>query len=128
MTDDNSSAPPPYNPSSNNEPKSAISKTSQDYPQSVQLLRQPQYPLSPSVQKCSFPSSINPPMQSQVEPIIMPIVMPQPITSYPCQQPMSDKPINVVVNANNRAEDDSSARDYRICNFCKRGIMTKKKY
>ncbi|EJW88009.1 hypothetical protein WUBG_01079 [Wuchereria bancrofti] len=124
MTGDISSAPPPYTPTSGNEAKLVMFPTSQ--PESVQLLHQPQHSLPPCLQKCTFPSSLT---QPPAEPIIMPIVMTQPtVAPYPYQQQISDKPVNVVVNANNRTEENSLGRDYRICNFCKRGIMKKKKY
>ncbi|VIO98269.1 Uncharacterized protein BM_BM10002 [Brugia malayi] len=123
MTGDISSAPPPYTPTSGNETKSAMFPTSQ--PDSVQLLYQPQHSLPPCLQKCTFSSSLT---QAPAEPIIMPVVVTQPnVAPYPYQQQMSDKPVNVVVNANSRTEENSLGRDYRICNFCKRGIMKKKK-
>lgn len=78
MTDSSiSSAPPPYSLSSGNEAKSTMFATSQRYPESIELLQQPQYPLSPYLRKYDFPSSTNPSTQSSVEPIIMPIMMPQ---------------------------------------------------
>lgn len=40
----------------------------------------------------------------------------------------SDKPVNIVVNANGAGADDGLAFDHRICHFCKRGIMERKKY
>uniref|UniRef100_A0A0R3S083 LITAF domain-containing protein n=1 Tax=Elaeophora elaphi TaxID=1147741 RepID=A0A0R3S083_9BILA len=116
-----SSSPPPYN-------------SPPPYPttEHAEMLQQSQDPLSQCLQKCSAQTSISSTVQSlaPMEPIIMPIMMPQ-ASSYPYQQqqPVSDnKPVNVVINANNgKDERDSFARDYRICNFCKRGIMNKKK-
>ncbi|CAG9540180.1 unnamed protein product [Cercopithifilaria johnstoni] len=121
--------PPPYNSLPfNDEMKLTNFSKSQRYPESVEMLQQSQYPLSQCLRKTGIQSPINPAVQSSVpiEPIIMPIMMSQ-TTSYPCQQ-KSDRPLNVTINANGKTEGNSFERDYRICNFCKRGIMTKKKY
>uniref|UniRef100_A0A8R1TYM2 LITAF domain-containing protein n=1 Tax=Onchocerca volvulus TaxID=6282 RepID=A0A8R1TYM2_ONCVO len=124
-----SSPPPPYSPLSGYEAKSTMIQSSR-YQEPVESLQQSQCPLSPCFQKRDFPPEINPSTHSSIEPIIMPIVMPQTtvVPPYSCQ-PMSDKPVNVIVNGNNnnRAEENSLAKDYRICIFCKRGIMEKKK-
>ncbi|MCP9264839.1 hypothetical protein DINM_023002 [Dirofilaria immitis] len=123
-----SSPPPLYSPPSDDKAKSTLIQKFHYYPESKKSLQQPKYPLSTCFQKYDFPSLINPSTQSTVEPIIMPIVIPQTATApLPCQL-MSDKPVNVTVNANNKAEENSLAKDYRICSFCKCGIMEKKKY
>ncbi|VBB28136.1 unnamed protein product [Acanthocheilonema viteae] len=116
-------SPPPYSsPSLDDKIKLTNLPEFQSYPESVELLQQSQYLLSHCLQKSDIQSS------TPMEPIFKPIMMPQ-ATSYPYQQQsVPDKPINVMINSNNRAEGNSFARDYRICNFCKRGIMTRKKY
>ncbi|VDO25552.1 unnamed protein product [Onchocerca flexuosa] len=125
-----SSPPLPYSPLSGYEAKSTMIQSSQLYQESAESLQQSQCPLSPCFQKRDFSPVVNPSTHSPIEPIIMPIVMPQTtvVPPYSCQ-PMSDKPVNVIVNANNnnRAEENSLAKDYRICIFCKHGIMEKKK-
>lgn len=71
-----SSPPPPYSPLSGYEAKSTMIQSSR-YQEPVESLQQSQCPLSPCFQKRDFPPEINPSTHSSIEPIIMPIVMPQ---------------------------------------------------
>ncbi|KAM3717298.1 FERM and PDZ domain-containing protein [Dirofilaria immitis] len=108
-----SSPPPLYSPPSDDKAKSTLIQKFHYYPESKKSLQQPKYPLSTCFQKYDFPSLINPSTQSTVEPIIMPIVIPQTATApLPCQL-MSDKPVNVTfLQMWNHGKEEGLAENY----------------
>ncbi|VDK30816.1 unnamed protein product [Gongylonema pulchrum] len=78
-------------------------------------------------QPYDLPVSVNPSTPSPLQPVIMPMMVPQ-ATALPMPYPpASDKPVNIVVNANAGGAGDVLPCDCRICCFCRRGVMERKK-
>ncbi|VDN06798.1 unnamed protein product [Thelazia callipaeda] len=109
--------PPPPPPYTAEEAKvtSTITYSNNIQPSSQQFTTLPQ--------KYDFPPTVaSPPSQ----PLFMPIMMQQP--SMPATPYPDNRPVNVIVNSNNAdIADGKFPSDYRICIFCKRGVMRRKK-
>ncbi|VDK70146.1 unnamed protein product [Litomosoides sigmodontis] len=123
MTNDDPSsspAPPPLPRLDDDEMRLTNFVKPQLHPESIES--QSRFLGKSGVQSVAAPST---PIE---QPIIMPVMMPQAIAHPYQQQSVPDRPLTVTVNANSKAEENNNfARDHRICYFCKRGIMTKKK-